>query len=163
ARLGTMKPANGKPQTMFEKIWDAHLVRAETADTPAILYVDLHLVHEVTSPQAFTWLREKSLKVRRPERTVATMDHSTPTTPRGGARAVDGGAHDGLQHVDRGGRARGHDRARRDDVRLPEGPSARAVGRGVGAGGRGLAAASVGRRRRVRPRGEAGCVQAGAD
>ncbi len=72
-----------KPRTMFEKIWDAHLVRAATADTPAILYVDLHLVHEVTSPQAFTWLRERGLKVRRPERTVATMDHSTPTTPRG--------------------------------------------------------------------------------
>jgi len=68
---------------MFEKIWDAHLVRAASSDTPAILYVDLHLVHEVTSPQAFTWLREKNLKVRRPERTVATMDHSTPTTPRG--------------------------------------------------------------------------------
>src|SRR6188508_2159814 len=79
-----MKPAgNTKPRTMFEKIWEAHLVRAATADTPAILYVDLHLVHEVTSPQAFTWLREKNLKVRRPERTVATMDHSTPTTPRG--------------------------------------------------------------------------------
>jgi 3-isopropylmalate/(R)-2-methylmalate dehydratase large subunit len=68
---------------MFEKIWEAHLVRAASVDTPAILYVDLHLVHEVTSPQAFTWLREKNLKVRRPERTVATMDHSTPTTPRG--------------------------------------------------------------------------------
>ncbi len=72
-----------KPRTMFEKIWEAHLVRAASADTPAILYVDLHLIHEVTSPQAFTWLREKNLKVRRPERTVATMDHSTPTTPRG--------------------------------------------------------------------------------
>ena len=79
-----MKPAGtAKPRTMFEKIWEAHLVRAASADTPAILYVDLHLVHEVTSPQAFTWLREKNLKVRRPERTVATMDHSTPTTPRG--------------------------------------------------------------------------------
>jgi 3-isopropylmalate/(R)-2-methylmalate dehydratase large subunit len=71
------------PRTMFEKIWDAHLVRAASADTPAILYVDLHLIHEVTSPQAFTWLRERGLKVRRPERTLATMDHSTPTTPRG--------------------------------------------------------------------------------
>ncbi|MDB4981936.1 MAG: 3-isopropylmalate dehydratase, large subunit [Myxococcales bacterium] len=70
------------PRTLFEKIWDAHIVRAATADTPAILYVDLHLIHEVTSPQAFTWLRERNLKVRRPERTVATMDHSTPTTPR---------------------------------------------------------------------------------
>jgi 3-isopropylmalate/(R)-2-methylmalate dehydratase large subunit len=71
------------PRTLFEKIWDAHVVRAATADTPAILYVDLHLIHEVTSPQAFTALRERGLKVRRPERTVATMDHSTPTTPRG--------------------------------------------------------------------------------
>jgi 3-isopropylmalate/(R)-2-methylmalate dehydratase large subunit len=69
-------------RTLFEKIWDAHIVRAATADTPAIIYVDLHLIHEVTSPQAFTWLRERNLKVRRPERTVATMDHSTPTTPR---------------------------------------------------------------------------------
>ena len=72
-----------KPRTMFEKIWEAHLVRPASADTPAILYVDLHLIHEVTSPQAFTWLRERNLQVRRPERTVATMDHSTPTTPRG--------------------------------------------------------------------------------
>jgi 3-isopropylmalate/(R)-2-methylmalate dehydratase large subunit len=68
---------------MLQKIWDAHVVREATAETPAILYVDLHLVHEVTTPQAFTWLRERKLKVRRPERTVATMDHSTPTTPRG--------------------------------------------------------------------------------
>src|SRR2546429_7230429 len=73
----------GAPRTLFQKIWDNHLVRAETADTPAVLYVDLHLIHEVTSPQAFTWLRERGLQVRRRERTVATMDHSTPTTPRG--------------------------------------------------------------------------------
>jgi 3-isopropylmalate/(R)-2-methylmalate dehydratase large subunit len=79
----TTAAASKKPQTMFEKIWDAHVVRAASADTPAIVYVDLHLVHEVTSPQAFTWLRERGLKVRRPARTVATMDHSTPTTPRG--------------------------------------------------------------------------------
>src|SRR5438105_3245302 len=70
-------------RTLFEKIWDAHVVRAATADTPAILYVDLQLTHEVTSPQAFSVLRERGLPVRRPERTVATMDHSTPTTPRG--------------------------------------------------------------------------------
>ncbi|MCG8351500.1 MAG: 3-isopropylmalate dehydratase large subunit [Chloroflexales bacterium] len=70
------------PKTLFEKIWDAHLVRPQTADTPAVLYIDLHLVHEVTSPQAFTQLRERGLKVRRPDRTLATMDHSTPTTPR---------------------------------------------------------------------------------
>ncbi|MBN2369973.1 MAG: 3-isopropylmalate dehydratase large subunit [Vicinamibacteria bacterium] len=71
------------PKTLFEKVWDAHVVRPATDETPAILYVDLHLVHEVTSPQAFTALRERGLKVRRPERTLATMDHSTPTTPRG--------------------------------------------------------------------------------
>src|SRR5215212_2944525 len=71
------------PRTLFEKLWDSHLVTPPTSDTPGVLYVDLHLIHEVTSPQAFTWLRERGLKVRRPERTVATMDHSTPTTPRG--------------------------------------------------------------------------------
>ena len=68
-----------KPRTLFEKIWDAHVV-AQEPDAPAILYVDLHLVHEVTSPQAFTALRERGLAVRRPDRTLATMDHSTPTT-----------------------------------------------------------------------------------
>jgi 3-isopropylmalate/(R)-2-methylmalate dehydratase large subunit len=69
-------------RTLFEKVWDAHVVRPATDDTPAVLYVDLHLVHEVTSPQAFQMLRERGLRVRRPDRTVATMDHSTPTTPR---------------------------------------------------------------------------------
>ncbi|MDW2980009.1 MAG: 3-isopropylmalate dehydratase large subunit [Rhodanobacter sp.] len=67
--------------TLFEKIWDAHVVAPETADTPAILYVDLHLVHEVTSPQAFDELRSRGLKLRRPDRTLATLDHSTPTLP----------------------------------------------------------------------------------
>jgi 3-isopropylmalate/(R)-2-methylmalate dehydratase large subunit len=71
------------PRTLFEKVWDAHVVRAATDETPAMLYVDLHLVHEVTSPQAFSQLRERGLRVRRPGRTVATMDHSIPTTPRG--------------------------------------------------------------------------------
>ncbi|NJM06785.1 3-isopropylmalate dehydratase large subunit [Candidatus Gracilibacteria bacterium] len=70
------------PQTLFAKVWDAHEVRPETAETPAVLYIDLHLIHEVTSPQAFTELRERGLKVRRPDKTIATMDHSTPTTPR---------------------------------------------------------------------------------
>jgi len=65
-------------RTIFQKIWDRHVVDQEP-DSPAILYIDLHLVHEVTSPQAFTGLREKGLQVRRPERTVATMDHSTST------------------------------------------------------------------------------------
>src|SRR5258707_8582819 len=70
------------PRTLFEKIWDTYIVTAETADPPAVLYIDLHLVHEVTSPQAFSTLRENGLRVRRPDHTVATMDHSTPTTPR---------------------------------------------------------------------------------
>jgi len=70
------------PQTLFEKIWNRHLVRPETSETPAVLYIDLHLVHEVTSPQAFTELRQRGLTVRRPGQTIATMDHSTPTTPR---------------------------------------------------------------------------------
>jgi 3-isopropylmalate/(R)-2-methylmalate dehydratase large subunit len=69
-------------RTLFEKVWQNHLVRPQTPDTPAVLYIDLHLVHEVTSPQAFAQLRQQGLKVRRPDRTLATMDHSTPTTPR---------------------------------------------------------------------------------
>ena len=72
----------GQPKTLFEKVWENHLVKPQTADTPAVLYIDLHLVHEVTSPQAFTVLRERGLKVRRPDQTLATMDHSTPTIPR---------------------------------------------------------------------------------
>ncbi len=66
------------PRTMFDKIWEAHVVH-RIPDGPDILYIDLHLIHEVTSPQAFALLRERGLKVRRPDRTVATMDHSTPT------------------------------------------------------------------------------------
>jgi len=69
------------PRTLFEKLWDAHLVAPETTDTPAILYVDLHLVHEVTSPQAFDELRARGLQLRRADRTLATLDHSTPTLP----------------------------------------------------------------------------------
>ncbi len=65
--------------TLFEKVWTAHEVLPETPDTPAVLYVDLHLIHEVTSPQAFSVLKSLGLPVRRPERTLATMDHSTPT------------------------------------------------------------------------------------
>lgn len=66
------------PKTLFEKIWDAHVV-AQQPESPAVLYIDLHLIHEVTSPQAFTGLRQRGIKVRRPEKTVATMDHSIPT------------------------------------------------------------------------------------
>ncbi len=68
-------------RSLFEKIWETHQVSAETDDTPAILYIDLHLVHEVTSPQAFAALDAKGLHVRRPDRTLATIDHSTPTLP----------------------------------------------------------------------------------
>src|SRR5438309_5297664 len=69
-------------RTLFEKIWDAHLV-AQPAGRSSILYIDLHLVHEVTSPQAFEGLRASGRKVRQPLRTVATVDHNIPTTPRG--------------------------------------------------------------------------------
>jgi 3-isopropylmalate/(R)-2-methylmalate dehydratase large subunit len=67
------------PRTLFEKVWQSHLV-AEPAGEPALLYIDLQLVHEVTSPQAFDGLRLAGRKVRRPDRTVATVDHNVPTT-----------------------------------------------------------------------------------
>lgn len=70
------------PQTLFEKVWNNHIIKPQTADTPAVIYIDLHLVHEVTSPQAFSVLRERGLQVRRPDLTIGTMDHSTPTTPK---------------------------------------------------------------------------------
>ena len=69
------------PKTLYEKVWADHLVVDESDDTPAILYIDLHLIHEVTTPQAFSVLRERGLSVRRPGLTLGTMDHSTPTTP----------------------------------------------------------------------------------
>jgi 3-isopropylmalate/(R)-2-methylmalate dehydratase large subunit len=69
------------PSTLFEKVWQRHVVREESADTPAILYIDLQLLHEVTSPQAFDELKRRGLKVRRTDRCLATIDHSTPTTP----------------------------------------------------------------------------------
>src|ERR1043166_56224 len=69
------------PRTLFEKIWDAHVVRAAEKQ-PALLYIDLHLVHEVTSPQAFDGLRAANRRVRRPDLTVATIDHNVPTTDR---------------------------------------------------------------------------------
>jgi 3-isopropylmalate/(R)-2-methylmalate dehydratase large subunit len=71
-----------RPRSIFEKIWDEHVV-ASQAGAPDVLAVDLHLIHEVTSPQAFSGLRRRGLRVRHPERTVATADHSVPTTPRG--------------------------------------------------------------------------------
>src|SRR5256712_3534140 len=74
------------PRTLGQKLWDSHVVRSKAGE-PDLLYVDLHLVHEVTSPQAFEGLRLAGRHVRRPDLTVATMDHNVPT--RGGARAAD--------------------------------------------------------------------------
>src|SRR5436305_2620235 len=70
------------PRTLFEKVWDQHIV-ASPAGQPPLIYVDLHLVHEVTSPQAFDGLRAAGRKVRAPYRTIATVDHNIPTEPRG--------------------------------------------------------------------------------
>ncbi len=71
-----------RQRTLYDKLWDDHVVVPECEEHPAVLYVDLHLVHEVTSPQAFEALRERGLSVRRGARTLATMDHSIPTAPR---------------------------------------------------------------------------------
>ncbi len=88
---------------MFHKIWREHLV-AHRPGEPAVLYVDLHLVHEVTSPQAFAGLRRRDLRVRRPDLTVATMDHSVPTLPgpaRGRIPIVDAQAADQVAQLER--------------------------------------------------------------
>ena len=69
------------PESLFDKLWKSHLVQPQSESTPAVIYIDLHLVHEVTSPQGFDLLREKGIGVRRPECTLATLDHSTPTLP----------------------------------------------------------------------------------
>src|SRR5258708_6138019 len=69
-------------RTLFEEVWDEHVVTEPTGQPP-LLYVDLHLVHEVTSPQAFDGLRAAGRKVRTPQRTIATVDHNIPTEPRG--------------------------------------------------------------------------------
>jgi 3-isopropylmalate/(R)-2-methylmalate dehydratase large subunit len=74
-------PAHATPRTLVQKIWDEHVVLDEPG-APTVLGIDLHLVHEVTSPQAFEGLRRRGLKVRHPERTIATADHSTPTHAR---------------------------------------------------------------------------------
>jgi len=71
--------ATTTPQTLYEKLSHAHEVQPETPEAPGVLYIDLHLIHEVTSPQAFDVLRERGIGVRQPDRTLATMDHSTPT------------------------------------------------------------------------------------
>ncbi len=71
------------PRTLFDKLWDAHVVVPEREAAPAVLYVDLHLIHEVTSPQAFAELDARGLRPRRPDLTKATLDHATPTQPAG--------------------------------------------------------------------------------
>ncbi|CAM2068850.1 3-isopropylmalate dehydratase large subunit [Sulfidibacter corallicola] len=70
-----------QPETLFEKVWNGHVVKPQSADNPAVLYIDLHLIHEVTSPQAFDVLRRRGLRLRRPDKCLATMDHSTPSLP----------------------------------------------------------------------------------
>jgi 3-isopropylmalate/(R)-2-methylmalate dehydratase large subunit len=74
-----MPSSNSAPRTLFEKLWGSHLVRSEDGQ-PALLYIDLHLVHEVTSPQAFEGLRLAGRKLRRPDLTFGTVDHNVPTT-----------------------------------------------------------------------------------
>src|SRR2546422_11631722 len=69
-------------RTLFEKVWDEHVVSASVGQLP-LLYIDLHLVHEVTSPQAFDGWRAAARRVPQPQRTVAPVDHNIPTTPRG--------------------------------------------------------------------------------
>ncbi len=69
------------PRTLYDKLWDAHVVVPETTEAPAVIFIDLHLVHEVTSPQAFTELAARGIAPRRPDLTKATLDHSTPTLP----------------------------------------------------------------------------------
>src|SRR5438552_14017669 len=73
-------PIMPSARTLFDKLWDAHVVCRPDGASP-LLYIDLHLVHEVTSPQAFEGLRLAGRKVRRPELTIATIDHNVPTTP----------------------------------------------------------------------------------
>jgi 3-isopropylmalate/(R)-2-methylmalate dehydratase large subunit len=76
-------------QSLFEKVWEDHIVVPESPDNPAVLFIDLHLVHEVTTPQAFTILKERGLPVRRPDLTLATLDHSTPTVPISSLKDID--------------------------------------------------------------------------
>jgi 3-isopropylmalate/(R)-2-methylmalate dehydratase large subunit len=80
--MSTPNSNSARPRTIVEKIWDDHVVATGTDDAPDVLGIDLHLVHEVTSPQAFDGLRARGLTVRHPEQTLATVDHSIPTTDR---------------------------------------------------------------------------------
>jgi 3-isopropylmalate/(R)-2-methylmalate dehydratase large subunit len=87
------------PKTLYDKIWDSHVIVPET-DAPAIIFVDLHLIHEVTSPQAFDELRKRGLRVRRPDLTVGTADHSIPTTTRVISPTEDREAYDQVRKLD---------------------------------------------------------------
>ena len=108
--------------SLFDKLWQRHVVVPETAESPAVLYIDLHLIHEVTTPQAFTVLKERGLKVRRPDRTMGTLDHSTPTLPADGngnypyvtdqaeaqvAQLIENCAHHGIELLQMGDERRG--------------------------------------------------------
>jgi 3-isopropylmalate/(R)-2-methylmalate dehydratase large subunit len=86
-------------KTLYDKIWDAHVIVPET-DAPAIIFIDLHLIHEVTSPQAFDELRKRGLRVRRPDLTVGTADHSIPTTTRVISPTEDREAYDQVTKLD---------------------------------------------------------------
>ena len=78
----------GKPRTLYEKIWDAHVIERRD-DGTCLIFIDRHLVHEVTSPQAFEALRLNGRKVRRPELTLAVPDHNLPTTARIDAEGIE--------------------------------------------------------------------------
>ena len=89
-------------QTLFDKIWAQHLVKEETELTPAVLYVDLHLLHEVTSPQAFAELNRRNVLVRRPDLCLATIDHAIPTLPldeSGNHQFISSEAHDQVEKL----------------------------------------------------------------
>ncbi len=99
------------PKTLFEKVWESHVaIEPPQEGIPAVLYIDLHLIHEVTTPQAFSELERRGLKVRRPGQTVGTMDHSTPTDPgvsRRQLRVIDEVAANQLDRLEENCRAHG--------------------------------------------------------
>src|SRR6187401_742653 len=84
---GTREPVMTAPKTLSQKVWDAHVV-SQSPGEPDLIYIDLHLVHEVTSPQAFDGLRLAGRGVRRPDRTLATADHNVPTDDTPAARLI---------------------------------------------------------------------------
>jgi len=87
ARTSSLTMMAGGPKTMLDKIWESHVVDSSEGNT--LIYVDRHLVHEVTSPQAFEGLRTAGRRVRRPDCTLVTVDHNVPTSDRSGFKAVE--------------------------------------------------------------------------